>query len=122
MPNAPRLLPTLADRLRTGCVYEPQPASTCGVLVTRAQPRRGVHAGIVAWWPQLAPSLELLTARHSDGTSLGGEVFVARYWAELQATSRSTDFCAVAQEGLWLRRYSTVTLLSFEHAPWGRKY
>ena len=122
-PNAPGFLPSLAPRLRTGCVYEPHPASTFGVLVTRAQPRRGrgIQADIGAWWPHLAPSLALVTAHHPVGTPLGWEVFRAHYWAELQATTRTTYLRAVVQLGLWLRQYPTVTLLSFEHAPWGEE-
>src|SRR5262245_40397874 len=71
-PNAPGLLPSLAPRLRTACVYEPHLASTFGVLVTRAQPRRGrsIQVDIGAWWPHLAPSLALVTAHHPVGTPL----------------------------------------------------
>src|SRR5262249_26799166 len=123
-PNTPGLLPSVAHLLRTGCLYEPQPERTCGVLVTRAEPRRkerGMPVPIVAWWPHLAPSLALVRIHHPVGTSWGWEQFVACYWAELQATSRTTYLRAVVQLGFWLRRYPTVTLLSFEQAPWGEE-
>jgi hypothetical protein len=47
----------LAPRIRTGCLYESQPAGTFGLLVTRQAPRRPqrVQVAIRAHWPWCAP-------------------------------------------------------------------
>src|SRR5690348_12800927 len=98
----------LAPRIRTGCLFEPQPEGTCGVLVTRQAPRRlqSVQASVRAHWPWFAPSFFLLTGhttscthrrcRHEDVNAaghrcnvpverqqLGWEGFVTAYRAEL---------------------------------------
>ena len=108
---------SLAPRLRTGCVYELQPRETFGLLVMRSEPKRGVRSRVDAWWPQLAPSLELITARSRDRDRFGWDAFTARYRAELQDHSRATYLGALIQIGIWLKTYPTVTLLSLEHIP-----
>lgn len=116
------LIPALSERLQLGCVFELQSPTTFGVLVTPSRPRsRGVashavRARIGAWWPSLAPSLALVTARHPDGSALGWEEFAARYWTELQAKPKATYLGALVQLGTWLQRFPTVTLLSLERA------
>jgi len=120
--HRPAIISDLAERLRLGCVYEPQEQTTFGVLVTCSRPRsRGVashavKAPISAWWPLLAPSLHLVKARRPDGSALGWEEFATRYWVELEAKPKGTRVGAVVQIGAWLRCYPTVTLLSVERA------
>lgn len=129
----------LAPRIRTGCVFEPQPESTFGVLVTRQAPQRlqRVQASVRAHWPWFAPSFVLLTGhtspcthrqcRHSDGSAaghrcdvpltrqqLGWEGFVSAYRAELDRWPRLAHLAVVRQIALWLQTFQTVTLLSFE--------
>lgn len=116
------LIPELPVRLQLGCVFEAQPSTTFGVLVTCSRPRsRGVashavRAHIGAWWPSLAPSLALVTAHRPDGSALGWEEFATRYWTELQAKRMATYLGAIIQIGTWLQRHPTVTLLSLERA------
>jgi hypothetical protein len=129
----------LAPRIRTGCLYEPQPASTFGLLVTQQAPRRlqRVQVAIRAHWPWFAPSFLLLTGhtgscthrrcRHNDGNAaghrcsvpaprqqFGWEGFAAAYRAELDHWPRVAHLAVVCQIALWLQTYETVTLLSFE--------
>jgi hypothetical protein len=129
----------LAPRIRTGCLYEPQPADTFGVLVTRQAPRRlhRVQASVRAHWPWFGPSFLLLTShsgpcthrqcRHEDADAaghrcdvptprqqLGWEGFVAAYRAELDRWPRLAHLAVIRQIALWLQTFETVTLLSFE--------
>lgn len=47
--------------IRTGCVYAPKkPTDGLRVLVSRKWPRGVAKEHVDVWWPQLAPSLELL--------------------------------------------------------------
>lgn len=116
------LIPALSERLQLRCVFEVQSPTTFGVLATCSRPRsRGasshaIRARIGAWWPSLAPSLALVTARRPDGAALGWEEFATYYWAELQAKSKATYLGALIQLGTWLQRFPTVTLLSLERA------
>ncbi len=95
-------LAELADRIRTGCVYEVQLEETLGLLVTREDPRerwrtRQVRAPIRAHWRSFAPSVSLLTGasqpcrysrharcQHERPAALGWEGFAAAYRAELE--------------------------------------
>jgi hypothetical protein len=129
----------LALRVRTGCLYEPQPADTFGLLVTRQAPRRlqRVQASVRAHWPWFAPSSLLLTGhtspctrrrcRHDDGSAaghrcnipaprqqLGWEGFTVAYRAELDRWPRLAYLAVIRQIALWLQTFQTVTLLSFE--------
>jgi hypothetical protein len=128
-----------AARLRTGCVYDAQPADTVGVLVTRADPRtrrrhpRGLTP-IQAHWPLFAPSMQLLTghetacrSRHCRGVGrcaehrpqqhLGWPAFAAAYRAELEEWPLSTRLAVAQQVVAWLRAAPSVTILSFERSP-----
>jgi hypothetical protein len=132
-------LSDLAPRIRTGCLYEPQPAGTFGLLVTRQAPRRPhrVQASVRAHWPWFAPSFVLLTGhsrpcthrqcRHTDKNAaghrcdvpterqqLGWEGFAAAYRAELDRWPRLAHLAVMRQIVLWLQTFQTVTLLSFE--------
>ncbi len=129
----------LAPRMRTGCLYEPQPAGTFGLLVTRQAPRhlRRVQAAVRAHWPWFAPSFLLLTGqsdpcthrrcRHEDANAaghrcdipvprqqLGWDGFTAAYRAELDRWPRLAQLAVMRQIALWLQTFQTVTLLSFE--------
>ena len=129
----------LAPRIRTGCLFEPQPASTFGLLVTRQTPRRlqRVQAVVRAHWPWFAPSFLLLTGhagpcphrhcRHDDANAsghrcddpaprqqLGSEGFATAYRTELDCWPRLAHMAVVRQIALWLQTFQTVTLLSFE--------
>jgi hypothetical protein len=129
----------LAARMRTGCLYEPQPADTFGLLVTRQAPRRlqRVQASVKAHWPWFAPSFSLLTGhtrpcthrhcRHDDADAaghhcdvpapdqqLGWDGFATTYRAELDRWPRLAHLAVIRQIALWLQTFETVTLLSFE--------
>ena len=104
----------LRESLRTGCVFEEQSPQTLGVLVTRAKPRRGIQAHIHAWWPQLAPSLELLRPQTVADRDLGWTNFARRYRCELETLGWPVRLRALLQLSLWLTEYPSVTLLSFE--------
>jgi len=104
----------LRESLRTSCVFEEQSPQTLGVLVTRAKPRRGIQARIHAWWPQLAPSLELLRPQAVTDRNLGWQAFARRYRTELDALGWPIRLRALLQLSLWLTEYPSVTLLSFE--------
>jgi hypothetical protein len=132
-------LTDLAPRIRTGCLYDLQPESTFGLLVTRQAPRRlrRVRMTIRTHWPWFAPSFLLLTGhagacthrrcRHNDGSAaghrcdvpvprhqLGWEAFAAAYRAELDRWPRLAHLAVLRQIALWLQTFETVTLLSFE--------
>lgn len=102
------------ERVRIGCVYEAQPADTLGLLVTRARPRRSARAQIDAWWPLLAPSRALLEAPRVNQRGLGWDLFAARYRAELDGLPPAARLGARLLIAQWLRRVTTVTLLTFE--------
>jgi uncharacterized protein YeaO (DUF488 family) len=104
----------LRESLRTGCVFEEQSPQTWGVLVTRAKPRRGMQTRIHAWWPHLAPSLELLRPQAVADRDLGWQVFARRYREELEMPGWPVRLRALLQLSLWLTEYPSVTLLSFE--------
>jgi hypothetical protein len=121
----------LAERIRTGCVYDLQPTTTFGLLVTRDDPRtrwraRPVLAPIHAHWPRCAPSITLLTgqertcraqhfrqARHLT-LSMNWTTFAASYRAELEQRSLAERLGLLRQILAWLCQYPTVTVLSFE--------
>ncbi len=126
-------LAELADRIRTGCVYEVQPQDTLGLLVTREDPRerwskRQVPAPIGAHWRSFAPSVLLLTGasqpcryfRHTHcqherrPAALGWEGFAAAYRAELERWPFLVQLAVVRQIACWVCSYRTVTILSFE--------
>ena len=107
-------LPPLRESLRTGCVFEEQAPQTLCVLVTRAKPRRGIEARLHAWWPQLAPSLELLRPQTVANRDLGWQVFAHRYREELESLGWPVRLRTLLQLSLWLSEYPSVTLLSFE--------
>jgi len=133
-------LQQLAERIRTGCVYEEQPEGTFGLLVTRDDPRsrrrsRVIRAPIDAYWAALSPSARLLTGRdagcrarrcrgsarhagHLDGREarprLGWEGFVAAYRAELEACPEWKRLGIVRHVARWLESHRTLTILSFE--------
>ncbi len=102
------------DRVLTGSVFEPQKAGTFCILVTRARPHRRIRAPIHAWWPLLAPTPSLLALPRGEQQASPWETFVAQYWAELDALSPTTRLHAQIKLAQWLKRYPTVTLLSFE--------
>jgi len=129
----------LAARIRTGCLFEPQPADTFGVLVTRQAPRRlrRAQAVVRAHWPWFAPSFLLLTGhacpcthrrcRHEDADAAGHhcdvpaprqhrgwEGFAVAYRAELDRWPGLAHLAVIRQIALWLQTFETVTLLSFE--------
>jgi hypothetical protein len=129
----------LAPRIRTGCLYEPQPVGTFGLLVTRQIPRRlrRVPSAVRAHWPWFAPSFLLLTGHtspcphrrchHEDANAaghqcgvpaprqqLGWEGFVTAYRAELDRWPHVARLTVVRQIALWLQTFETVTLLPFE--------
>lgn len=129
----------LAPRIRTGCLFEPQPEDTFGLLVTRQAPRplRRVQAAIRAHWPWFAPSFLLLTGharpsthrrcRHEDADAaghhcdvpmphqqLGWEGFARAYRAELDRWPHLAHVAVLRQVALWLQTFETITLLSFE--------
>jgi hypothetical protein len=129
----------LAPRIRTGCLYDPQPEGTFGLLVTREAPRHLQRARVTirAHWPWFAPSFLLLTGhsgacthrrcRHDDADApghrcnvavsrqqLGWSAFAAAYRTELDGWPRLARLAVVRQIALWLRTFETVTLLSFE--------
>lgn len=126
-------LPGLAARLRTGCVFTPQPRDTFGLLVTRMRPQRGVQAVIHDAWADLAPSGLLLTGRTRGGARgnggghgrlgarvhLGWDGFAAAYRAELDARPARDRLEVLLQLAWWLKTSATVTLLSCERAPDG---
>jgi len=126
-------LAELADRIRTGCVYEEQPEETVGVLVTRDDPRerwrtRPVLAPIRTHWRRFSPSVSLLTgasqpcrySRHTrcqherQPAALGWEGFAAAYRAELERWPFLVQWAVVRQVASWLCSFRTVTILSFE--------
>jgi len=125
-------LAELADRIRTGCVYEGQPEETVGLLVTRQDPherwrKRSVLAPIRAHWRRFAPSVSLLTGssqpcshsrhtrcQHERPAALGWEGFAAAYRAELERWPFPVQLAVVRQISAWLCSYRTVTILSFE--------
>lgn len=132
----------LAARIRAGSVYHEQPAETFGLLVTRSDlrtrrgtkhGRRQVRALIHAHWPLFAPSAPLLTDHdvashirswHGMGHSAEHAVnaplvsnwpdFAAAYRAELEDWHSHSRLAVARQIAAWLRRYETVTILSFE--------
>jgi hypothetical protein len=121
-------LAQVADRIRTGCVYEVQPVGTFGLLVTRDDPRRRWRARVVQTpidqhWAWAAPSLALLTGhpvacqhrccRH-DRKPLGWEGFAHAYRAELDRWPFLVQLEVVCQIAWWLRTYRSVTILYFE--------
>jgi uncharacterized protein YeaO (DUF488 family) len=110
------------ERLRTGCLYEGQPASTYGIAVLRYDPRRSGRRQIPfhAWWPELAPSAPLLTAyrtmdRHGQ-RALSWRDFARSYLTELEAVPTSVLLNLVATLCQMPCRYKTVTFLGCEHA------
>ncbi len=125
-------LAELAERIRTGCVYEVQPEETVGVLVTREDPRqrwrtRQVLAPIGTHWRRFAPSVSLLTGssrscgysrharcQHERPAALGWEGFAAAYRAELERWPFLVQWAVVRQIASWLCSYRTVTILSLE--------
>jgi hypothetical protein len=125
----------LAERIRTGCVYDLQPMTTFGLLVTREDPRtrwraRPVLAPIHTHWPLCAPSITLLTghetacrSRHCRGVERSEEQgvlrttwteFAAAYRAELEQRSLAEQLGGLRQIVAWLCQYPTLTILSFE--------
>src|SRR5262249_50415651 len=121
--------------IRTGCVYEVQPADTYGVLVTREDPRtrwraRQVLAPIDVHWRTFAPSVFLLTGHESacrvhrcrgvrrcDGhvpLQLGWSAFAAAYRAELEQQPFLTCLSVIRKVVGWLQVVPTLTILSFE--------
>jgi hypothetical protein len=121
-----RLVPSAAVRVRLGCVFEPQPAETFGLLVMRMRPRRGVVAVVHDAWEDLAPSLSLLSGRTSGlarggpdrcrgaRLHLGWEEFARAYRAELEALPPRVHLELVWQIGTWLRFHRSVSILSHE--------
>ncbi len=125
-------LAELAERIRTGCVYEGQPEDTLGLLITREDPRerwrtRQVRAPIHAHWRRFAPSMSLLTGssqscrfsrhtrcQHERPAPLGWEGFAAAYRAELERWPFLVQLAVVRQISAWLCSYRTVTILSLE--------
>jgi hypothetical protein len=132
-------LSDLAPRIRTGCLFEPQPEDTFGLLVTRQAPRclRRAQAAVRAHWPWFAPSFLLLTGhtdpcthrrcRHTDTNAaghrcnvplprqqLGWEGFATAYRDELDRWPRLAHVAVLRQIALWLQTFETITLLSFE--------
>ena len=126
---------SIAERVRTGCVYELQPITTFGLLVTRDDPRtrrrvRPVLAPIHAHWALCAPSIALLTghetacrSRHCRTAgcddrhkvlSTNWATFAAAYRAELEERSLSERLGVLRQILARLCQYPTVTVLSFE--------
>lgn len=110
----------LAARIRTGCVFESQPAGSFGLLVTRAdpRPRRRVRAPIQAHWSLLAPSVPLLMGLPVTPVAEQAHrwpAFAATYHAELAAQPFHVHLAVARQVAAWLREYETVTILSFEH-------
>jgi hypothetical protein len=127
----------LAERIRTGCVYDWQPPNTFGLLVTRDDPRtrwraRPVLAPVHAQWALFAPSIWLLTghatacrARRCRGLGRcrghmaltpGWTALAAAYRAELEGRPLADRFGVLRQVLAWLHDYPSVTILSFERA------
>jgi hypothetical protein len=125
----------LADRIRTGCVYDWQPTTTFGLLVTRVDPRtrwraRPVLAPIHAHWAQFAPSVWLLTGHETACRArrcrrggrcagqmpirLGWPAFAAAYRTELEQQPLADRLGILRQLVAWLRMYPSVTVLSLE--------
>jgi hypothetical protein len=125
----------LAERIRTGCVYEWQPPNTFGVLVTRDDPRirwraRRVLAPIHVQWAPYAPSMWLLAGKESAcrarrcygvdrctghaALTPGWPAFAAAYRAELERRSLAERFGMLRQVLVWLHTYPSVTILSLE--------
>jgi hypothetical protein len=136
---AASLMADLAPRIRTGCLYDPQPDSTFGLLVTRQAPRRlrRVQAAVRAHWPWFAPSFLLLTGhtgpcpyrrcRHEVAQAaghrcdvsvprqkLGWKAFAVAYRAELNHWPHLAHLAVIRQIALLLQTFETITLLSFE--------
>lgn len=109
------LPPHLAARLRTGAVGDDLYDGTYSILVTRERPLHIRETRIDAWWPVLAPSFALLrTPRGSANAAMPWQLFVARYWSELQSLPVSTQHTYIVRLGQLLQRYPSVTLLSTE--------
>lgn len=106
------LAPDLDTRLLTGCVFHRHPRCYVPVLVTRSRPKPKLRAYYHAWWPQLAPSMALLTAPRERISGWGQ--FAQAYHAELDALPSRYRFGALLQFADWLQDASGVILLSFE--------
>jgi len=111
--------PHLASRLCTGSLSDPQPPGTYTILVRRSWPRGLAETAVQAWWPRLAPSVELLHLCQPDGARLTWEVFTHLYQAELAAVPRQVRLGYLVHLGHLLGRYLTVALLCGERAPGG---
>jgi uncharacterized protein YeaO (DUF488 family) len=109
-------------RLRTGCVYEGQPASSYCMAVLRYDPRISGRRQVPfhEWWPELAPSSTLLVAYRTVDTygrrQLAWAEFARAYLAELDAlpVRPLLDFIATLND--MPSRYRSVTFLGCEHA------
>src|SRR5690349_21483355 len=97
-----------ARRLRTGCVYQPQPADTYGALLLRRPRFSGEYCHYHEWCPGLAPRDALLIAYHEG--RLSWQTFAARYLAELSALPLILDE-ARRKVARVLDRYPTLTFL-----------
>lgn len=100
--------------IRTKCVYDPAKAEDgLRVLVTNGWPRRVKRRDIDVWWPQLGPSVELLTDWRQEKIT----------WAEYKERFRD-EMDGLASEilliGLKELEYDSgeltvITLLCVEH-------
>jgi uncharacterized protein YeaO (DUF488 family) len=109
------------ERLRTGCIYEAQPAATYSLCVLRFDPRLGGRRQVPfhEWWPELAPTAPLLVGYRTLDThgqrAVSWAAFARSYLAELDTLP--TRLLVGLVEGLCALpcRYTSVTLLGCEH-------
>src|SRR5579859_1337863 len=110
------------ERIRTGCLYEGQPASTYSIAVMRFDPRLSGRQQIPfhEWWPELAPSAPLLNAYRRLDThgqhALPWPAFAHAYLAELDGLPTALLLGLIQTLCEMPSRYTTVTLLCCEHA------
>lgn len=110
------------ERLRTGCIYEGQPADSYLIAVMRFDPRLSGwrQVPIHEWWPTLAPQVPVLNAyRHLDAhgqRQIQWPEFARRYLAGLDLLPTQLLVDLIRSFGVLPSRYKTVTLLCCEHA------
>lgn len=115
------------ERLRTGCLYDPQGHSARGYFLApmRFDPRGSGRRQIPihAWRPELAPSAGLLRAyRHTDAhgqRQVQWPEFARAYLTEIEALPTAFLIAFVTALGDLPWHYRVVTLLCCEHAPGG---
>ena len=109
------------ERIRTGCVYEAQPAASYSLCVLRFDPRLSGRRQIPfhEWWPELAPTTPLVKGYRTLDThgqrAISWAAFAQSYFAELDALPTRLLVSLVEELCELPCRYMSVTLLGCEH-------